>query len=82
MIAIHIDCQSNDWDDIKYGGPSYLGFDFYVDDNIDQKEYEQWLRKKLKEYGHGCINIKFQKTKLKVWSKEDIEECMKNTKFD
>lgn len=82
MIKISIDCEENDWEDMKYGGPRYLGFNFPVEDDIDKIEYEQFIREKLKQYGHGCIDIKFiDIPKPKAWTKEEIEECIKNTKF-
>ena len=81
MKKVVIDCERNDWDDIKYGGPQYLGFDFKVDDSEDDKELEAWLRKTLKMYGHNIISIRIYKIDEYIWSREKMEECIKHTKF-
>ena len=83
MKRITIDCVENDWSDIKYGGPDYLGFDFLVPNEIDDEEYIKFIKEKLKQYGHGCIKITIKKIpNVKLWTKEEIEECIKKTKFD
>lgn len=81
MKRVIIDCERNDWDDIKYGGPQYLGFDFKVSDSEDDKELEAWLRKTLKKYGHNIISIKIHKIDESIWTRDEMEECIKNTTF-
>ena len=81
MKRVIIDCKQNDWDDIKYGGPQFLGFDFKVDDSEDDKELEAWLRKTLKKYGHNIISIKIYKIDENTWTREKMEECIKFAKF-
>ena len=82
MKRVLIDCERNDWDDIKYGGPQYLGFDFVVDDSENNEDLENFLRKTLKINGHGCISSKiYEMDKPKVWTREEIEEHIKNTTF-
>ena len=82
MKRIIVDCQENDWEDIKYGGPSYLGFDFIVSSDIDNEEYIKFIKEKLKEYGHRCLKITIKEiSEPKIWSKKDIEECIKKNKF-
>ena len=81
MKRVIIDCERNDLDDIKYGGPQYLGFDFKVSDSEDDKELEAWLRKTLKKYGHNIISIKIYKIDENIWTRDEMEECIKNTTF-
>lgn len=82
MKRVVIDCEHNDWSDIKCGGPQYLGFDFVVDSSENNEDLEIFLRKTLKINGHGCISIKiYEMDKPKVWTREEIEECIKNTTF-
>lgn len=81
MKRVIIDCERNDWEDIKCGGPQYLGFDFQVDDSEDDKELESWLRKTLKMHGHNIISIRIYKIEEQVWSRNQMEECIKNTRF-
>ena len=80
MKRVVIDCKQNDWDDIKYGGPQYLGFDFIVDSSENNEDLEKFIRNKLKIYGHGCLGIKiYDMDNPKVWSRDEIENCIKKT---
>lgn len=81
MKRVVIDCERNDWEDIKCGGPQYLGFEFKVSDCEDDKELEAWLRKTLKMYGHNIISIRIYKIDEDIWSREKMEECIKHTNF-
>lgn len=81
MKRVVIDCERNDWEDIKCGGPQYLGFDFKVSDSEDDKDLEAWLRKTLKMYGHNIISIMIYKIDENIWSREEMEECIKHTNF-
>lgn len=82
MKRVVIDCERNDWEDIKCGGPHYLGFDFVVDSSEDNKDLESFLRKTLKMNGHNCHNIRiYEMDEPKVWTREEMEECIKYSKF-
>ena len=82
MKRVVIDCERNDWEDIKCGGPQFLGFDFVVDDSENNKELEEFLRETLKKSGNPCIGIRIYDIKdPKVWSRKEMEECIKNNKF-
>lgn len=82
MKKVIIDCEQNDWDDIRYGGPQFLGFEFIVDSSENNEELERFLRKTLKIAGHDCIGIKiYELDPPKVWTKEEMEKCIKNTTF-
>ena len=78
MYRVIIDCERNDWDDIRIGGPMWLGFDFVVKDDIDKAELRQFLEEKLKQYGRPIVSIEmFDLSEPKTWTKEMMEECIK-----
>lgn len=78
MKRVIIDCEENDWEDIKCGGPHYLGYDFVVDDSEDNEDLKNFLRKTLKLYRRGCVDIKIYDIKNpKVWTRDEMEECIK-----
>ena len=82
MKKVIIDCEQNDLDDIKYGGPLFLGFEFIVDSSENNEELEQFLRKTLKITGHHCLGIKiYELDPPKIWTREEMEECIKNATF-
>lgn len=82
MKRVIIDCEQNDWDDIRHGGPQFLGFDFVVDSSENNEDLEKFLRKTLKISGHSCLGIKiYELDKPKIWTREEIEECIKKTTF-
>ena len=82
MKKVIIDCEQNDLDDIKYGGPQFLGFDFVVDSSENDEELERFLRKTLKIAGHDCLGIKiYELDQPKIWTREEMEECIKKTTF-
>ena len=82
MKRVVIDCEQNDWTDIKCGGPQFLGFDFVVDSSENNEDLEKFLRKTLKINGHSCLGIKiYEMDKPKVWTREEMEECIKKTIF-
>ena len=82
MKRVEIDCKQNDWDDIRYGGPHFLGFEFVVDSSENDKDLEKFLREKLKKYGNPCLSINiYDMEEPKVWTREEMEECIKNNKF-
>ena len=81
MKKVVVDCEKNDLVDVKCGGPQYLGFDFYVDD-FDDEEIENFIRRTLKKYGHNCIGITVKEVSVpKVWTAQEIEDCIKSTRF-
>ena len=77
MKKIVIDCERNDIVDIKCGGPEYLGFDFFVEDeNID--EMILFIKEELKKNNLPLISINYYDTNnTKIWTKEQISECIK-----
>ena len=82
MKRVVIDCEQNDWEDIRCGGPQFLGFDFVVDSSENNEELEHFLRKTLKIAGHHCLGIKiYELDQPKVWTREEMEECIKKTTF-
>ena len=79
MKNVVIDCERNDWEDIRIGGPHYLGYDFNVDDSENDEELKAFLQEKLKQYKRGCISITIRKVEQpKIWTREEMEDCIKN----
>lgn len=74
---VKIDCEVNDKEDIKCGGPYYLGYDFYVSPTERNDRIEKFIRKLLSKYNQPIIFFSiFRKEKRivsKVWAREDIE---------
>ena len=77
MKKIVIDCERNDIVDIKCGGPEYLGFDFFVEDeNIEN--IITFIKEELKKNSLPLISINYYDTNnTKVWTKEQISKCIK-----
>lgn len=81
MIRIDVDVTHNNWEDIKYGGPQMLGFTFFVQDNIDKEDYENTIRSYLSKNELPCLGIRFNTLKeYKIWSKEEIINCINENK--
>ena len=82
MKRVTIDCERNDWEDIRCGGPQFLGFDFTVDDSEDDEELKKFLQEKLKQYKRGCISINIHTIiQPKIWTREEMEECIKTAEL-
>lgn len=82
MKHVVIDCEQNDWEDIKYGGPQYLGFDFYVDDSENDEDLKEFLKETLKKNNRSYISINiYQKKQPKVWTRDEMVECIKTAEL-
>lgn len=85
--AIHIDisCEQNDLADIKCGGSPILGYDFYISPDEDKKDIENFIKQCIKKYNRPFIGISFNIKKdfpiTNLWTKEKIEECIKQNSF-
>ena len=81
--AIHINvlCAYNDYADIKCGGSPTLGYDFFVSPDEDKPAMTKFIKKCLKEYQRPFIGLDYDiKKDFKIdnlWTKEEIEECIK-----
>ncbi len=76
---IVVNCERNDFTDIKCGGPHVLGFDFYIDADLDIDEIVKHIKSKLKENGLPLLRIEFGKDAIEekyLWTKEKISECI------
>lgn len=78
-IKISVDCERNDREDIKCGGPEYLGFDFYVEkDKVD--EMMAFIRQTFQELGLYFERIYANKDNIylknKAWDKKRIHDCI------
>jgi len=78
-----VNCKRNDSVDIRCGGPPILGFDFYIDADLDEGETIAWLKQALKEANHNCmgISVRGETEVQKLWTQEAIVKCMKETRF-
>ena len=92
MIKIVVDCEENDPVDINAGGPMWLGFDFYINDTDNVKEYKSFIKEELKKLPDKpgvyimrdkddnilyVIHSFNSEVTTKAWSKEMIANCIK-----
>lgn len=74
-VQICVDCVENDPVDVRCGGPSYLGFDFFVDKKFSN-EMQEYIMNTLNKFNVPCENIystcERNIEKDKVWTKERI----------
>ena len=78
---ISIDCRINDAQDIKMGGPQYLGFDFYVAAE-QAKEMEKFIEKAMNDLQIPISSLCIEEDEVlkppsKVWNKKKIMNCLK-----
>ena len=76
---IVVNCERNDWTDIKCGGSPVLGFDFYVDADLNIDEMVKHIKSRLKKKGLPLLSIEFGKDAIEekyLWTKEKISECI------
>lgn len=82
MKHIVVNCERNDTVDIRCGGPLFLGYDFYVNDE-DLDSIVEDIQKQLKKNHQPCMNIYWvdipeeKVEKYKLWNKDSIRECIK-----
>ena len=82
LKKVTVNCRENDYEDIKYGGPYWLGFDFVVDGSIDVEELTSLIKEECIKAGHGFNSINIREIKEpKVWTKEEIVECIKTSEL-
>lgn len=82
---IDISCEYNDSVDVKAGGPAMLGYDFYVSSDENIEELKTFLENCIKKYNRPFISILHRKAKdvaiKNIWTREEMEECIKNNGF-
>jgi hypothetical protein len=84
--AYHFDifCDMNDSFDIRCGGPTTLGYDFYVDgtDTKNKQKFKKIIEDLLKKYNRFYQIIHIDRIKEyrqdQIWTVEMIEKCIKN----
>ncbi len=78
--TIGVDCTKNDPVDIRCGGPTYLGFDFYVKPE-QEEEMKQFIIMSLRFFKVPIANIYFSGTievpEKDVWTKTRIVKAIK-----
>ncbi len=79
---VSINVCANDRQDIKCGGPSFLGFDFHIDADEAPAKLRKFLEKELtkRKLPAGSIQIdapEWVESEAKCWSREEISTCIK-----
>ena len=77
-----VDCEKNDEVDINCGGPDYIGYDFFVDYDIEKKDVIALIEKELKKYKQPLLrSIRTHKQQIRIsslWSLDKIKKCIKD----
>ena len=80
-LHINVTCAMNDYHDIKCGGATTLGYDFYVNPDENLEEICAFIKKCVKKYKRPFMNIN---TNIhsdfpvkSLWNKKQIENCIK-----
>lgn len=83
---IVVDCEYNpyyEFDCKMCSNPNrILGYDFYIDCDLDIKECIEFIKEKLNQYKQPLMNIsvnrKLEEIEEKdLWTKDKIEKCIK-----
>ena len=67
--VIDVDCYPNDPEDVKFGGPKFVGFEFWVKKS-DKELMTNYVKCMLYEYGIPFINI--NNSHYKIVNEKDI----------
>ncbi len=73
---IVVDCIKNDAQDIRMGGPEYLGFDFFID-NKQTEEIKTFIKETLEENKVPLINMYSEDVEEQpdyLWNKQKIKQ--------
>jgi hypothetical protein len=83
-IWYEINCAENEESDIRCGGPLFLGYEFPVSPDETEKDITAFLKTCLQKYHRPCLNISTRVRQdfpvAKLWSKEKMENCIKENK--
>ena len=79
MKQVIVDCEKNArilW--LHFGGPMYLGYDFYVEDeNVDK--IVELIKDELRNNNQPLVDIRVIDTKEKtIWTEDMIKKEIKN----
>lgn len=86
LYHIDISVKHNDPVDIRCGGPTVLGFDFYVEEGIFkgkkittiERSVRDWLAKE--DISHMGVFVREIKP-YKIWNKDAMLKCMRETEL-
>lgn len=73
---IVVDCIHNDAQDIRMGGPEYLGFDFFIKKE-QTEEIKTFIKETLEENNAPLINMYSEDVEEQpdhLWNKQEIKE--------
>ena len=76
-----VNCEPNDSVDIRCGGPPYLGYGFFVADDISQDEIISFIKQELKKNKQSFMSVSVSQKEVDekvLWDKELISKCIKN----
>lgn len=81
MRRIVVNCEYNKFGDICCGGPRFLGYDFFVDENeYDIEDMKSFIKDELHKNHFPLLDIsdiaELQEG-VKGWNKDMILECIK-----
>lgn len=82
---VEVNCKRNDWEDIKCGGSPILGYDFYVDRDLNKEDVKKFIRETFKEFKRKHligIHIVEGPDIPKLWELDKIKECIRKNNFD
>jgi hypothetical protein len=81
---VELNCEQNDWDDIKCGGSAILGYTFYVDIDRDKMDIDRFLRKIMKDLKRKKfmgIRITPGHEVEELWTDDKMQDCIKENNF-
>lgn len=82
---VEVNCEQNDWDDIKCGGSAMIGYVFLVDADRDKKDIEVFIRKALKDLNRKkLLGVRFYEgyEAEELWDDEKMYKYIEENNFD
>jgi hypothetical protein len=76
---VSVNVCENEPQDIRCGGPRFVGYDFAVCAGVPDEEIEEFIRASLKKHGRPCTSIHISSTRRAarrrdVWTRRRIED--------
>lgn len=81
LFHMSIDTVKNDKEDIRCGGPQYLGFDFYMEfeNKKDAEKYKGVISELFRKLNKSFIGVRIEeRAYMKIWSKAEVENYIIN----
>lgn len=78
---IVVNCELNSEENVKFGGPKILGYDFIVENTYDNIKIREFINKCLRKYKRPVMDIKIHDNgmvdKFSIWNNDKIEREIK-----